>query len=478
MSRRTAHSGPEVASPETGSSAPDWANDIASARGNSAAMEMITGDSMTEEEASFLLDGAAEEESEERVGDGPAVQPEAEAETETATPSTRPNGKLGRVYDTHKIDTVGMESQATSEHAWSIDFFKRTYAANSSRYASVAAQTGVPAKLIAALHFRESSMNFSTYLHQGDPLGKKAVNHPNNIPIFYEWEKAAVHALNQKSGTADALNMDETTTDPAALATYAERYNGLGYHNKGKPSPYVYSGTDVYEGGKYVRDGVYDASVWDRQPGVMALMGSVDGMETSDEFATPQTAEEAWQAVVDGHQFLRHGQRGPAVRALQEKLVEAGHRIGVDGHFGNGTRSALIAFQLAQGLEADGRVGPKTAAVLSSPGPAEEAPAEEAPSEEAPAEEAPAEEAAAAGTETLSAGEQLWRAVKDGGMLLKQGLRNEFVKELQKRLVEAGQRIIVDGDFGPATRRAVIAVQRALGLSPDGVVGPNTARKL
>ncbi|MBK9366595.1 MAG: hypothetical protein IPN01_09755 [Deltaproteobacteria bacterium] len=155
--------------------------------------------------------------------------------------------------------------------------FKKHWEANKARYAAVAAKTGVPANLIAALHWRESSGNFGTYLHQGDPLGKPAVNWPNNIPVFHKWEDAAIHALGMKGKLAKDLGMASNTTDMAAMATYAEHYNGLGYANKGKPSPYVYSGTDQYDKGKYVRDGVYDPNTKDKQLGVVAMIKSIGG---------------------------------------------------------------------------------------------------------------------------------------------------------------------------------------------------------
>ena len=55
------------------------------------------------------------------------------------------------------------------------------------------------------------------------------------------------------------------------------------------------------------------------------------------------------------------------------------------------------------------------------------------------------------------------------------GAHGGYVKSLQALLVEkAGQHIGVDGAFGPATRAAVLNVQRFFRLSPDGVVGPTT----
>ena len=155
--------------------------------------------------------------------------------------------------------------------------FQQNWEKNRARYQAVATKTGVPAELIAAIHWRESDGDFNTYLHQGDPLGKPAKNWPTNIPVFTKWEEAAVHALNMKKTLRDDLGMTASTTDVAALATYAEHYNGLGYFKRGRVSPYVFSGTDQYSKGKYVRDGVFDANVRDRQLGVLAMLKSIAG---------------------------------------------------------------------------------------------------------------------------------------------------------------------------------------------------------
>lgn len=63
--------------------------------------------------------------------------------------------------------------------------------------------------------------------------------------------------------------------------------------------------------------------------------------------------------------MLRLGSKGARVRELQALLGRAGHRVEVDGDFGPTTRDALKAFQLQNGLTADGVYGPKTEAALA-----------------------------------------------------------------------------------------------------------------
>lgn len=64
-------------------------------------------------------------------------------------------------------------------------------------------------------------------------------------------------------------------------------------------------------------------------------------------------------AAADG--ILMLGERGEAVANLQRALSRAGLQPGkADGVFGHGTQAAVIAFQKAAGLKADGIAGPVT----------------------------------------------------------------------------------------------------------------------
>lgn len=62
--------------------------------------------------------------------------------------------------------------------------------------------------------------------------------------------------------------------------------------------------------------------------------------------------------------------------------------------------------------------------------------------------------------------------VRDAGLRI--GSTGYRVEALQKRLNELGFPVVVDMDFGPATRRAVMSFQAEHLLEVDGVVGPMT----
>lgn len=269
------------------------------------------------------------------------------------------------VYMQHAERTPNMMVGLSPVQENDMRLFLQNWEKNKHRYEEVSAATDMPAEMIAAIHWRESSAHFNTYLHQGDPLGKPAVNVPNNIPVFYEWEEAAIHALNMQyhKSRQDDLEINQDTRNPNALGTYAETYNGLGYFNRDTSSPYVYAGTDQYMSGKYVSDGRYNERTVDQQLGVMTMLGALDAIDTEQDMSPKAiSAEFAWRRICNGVKVIRKGHYGLEVEALQAKLQQLGYNIStVDGDFGNGTRQEVVKFQSTNGQIPDGVVGQNTA---------------------------------------------------------------------------------------------------------------------
>jgi peptidoglycan hydrolase-like protein with peptidoglycan-binding domain len=139
--------------------------------------------------------------------------------------------------------------------------------------------------------------------------------------------------------------------------------------------------------------------------------------------------------------WLKIGSTGNSVRYLQSVL-----EIRADGQFGPVTDKAVKAFQRANGLKADGIVGPLTWAKLgnSAPAPAPAPAPTPAPNRKPP----------------LSG----WLRIGSSGA---------SVRYLQSVLGTKA-----DGIFGPVTDRAVKAFQSQHRLKADGIVGPLTWAKL
>lgn len=136
------------------------------------------------------------------------------------------------------------------------------------RYKAISAKTGVPWQVIAVIHYREANQNWASNLAQGDPWNKKSIHVPAGRGPFPSFEDAAYDALTNCPPFA-AHNKDWSVGGTLALL---EKYNGLGYANKGLPSPYVWSGTNQYKSGKYIRDGVFSATTVDKQLGVAGIL--------------------------------------------------------------------------------------------------------------------------------------------------------------------------------------------------------------
>ena len=154
----------------------------------------------------------------------------------------------------------------------------RKIIANRARYAVVEAATGVPWFMIGPIHARESDMDFSTHLHNGDSLKARTHHVPAGRPKRgnppFPWDASAIDAL-----TMAPHELQKVKAWSVERILYeTEKYNGWGYLKRGN-SPYLWSWTSEYHGGKYVRDGVYDPSHWDEQAGCVALLKELAALE-------------------------------------------------------------------------------------------------------------------------------------------------------------------------------------------------------
>jgi peptidoglycan hydrolase-like protein with peptidoglycan-binding domain len=133
---------------------------------------------------------------------------------------------------------------------------------------------------------------------------------------------------------------------------------------------------------------------------------------------------------------LKRGSEGQDVKDLQEALIELDFKPGeVDGVFGVFTESAVKSFQNWAQTVTDGIVGPAT-----------------------------------------------WARLDDADRsdpTLRDGSTGVAVRGLQRRLIDAGYDIDeIDGRFGSQTEAAVRAFQESSELEIDGIVGPQTWKRL
>lgn len=138
------------------------------------------------------------------------------------------------------------------------------------RYEAVGSLFGIPFWVIGAIHYRESSFDFTTWLANGDPLYRNGRPAPtNHVPIglgpAINWESASILSLQHERWSA---GMD---WDLVSALMHLERYNGLGYYKHMIQSPYIWAGTNHYHSGKYSSDGRFDSSLADKQLGCAAI---------------------------------------------------------------------------------------------------------------------------------------------------------------------------------------------------------------
>lgn len=153
---------------------------------------------------------------------------------------------------------------------------------NKARFLAVEKRNNVRWFAVAIIKEREAGSDpaFKRSIAQGDPWDVKSKNVPKNRGPFKSWDDAADDALINCSPYA-ARWQDWSA---GGMMTILEKYNGVGYANRGLPSPYIWSATNQYVKGKYVRDGVFDPEFVDQQIGCAALLLAMQKLDASVTF--------------------------------------------------------------------------------------------------------------------------------------------------------------------------------------------------
>jgi len=151
------------------------------------------------------------------------------------------------------------------------------------RYKQISVRTAVPWDFIAGIHLRESNLDFSTYLGNGQRLDHVTTIVPKGRGPFQSFEDGATDALFH---APPYIGNNKDWSIPSYL-TASEALNGLGYYYHGLPSPYVWSGTDQYVKGKFVADHVFDPNVVDKQLGTAGLIICLQKADKTVTFPNP-----------------------------------------------------------------------------------------------------------------------------------------------------------------------------------------------
>jgi lysozyme family protein len=235
------------------------------------------------------------------------------------------------------FDTCVVNLEKLSEINSIVSKIKRS----KSRYEMVGDKLSIPWYFIGIIHSLEGGGNFKTHLHNGDPLTARTVQVPKGRPKTgnppFEWEFSAEDAL-----TLEGLDQWKDWSIPGILFKL-EGYNGYGYHKAtiNINSPYLWSYSNHYTKGKFVKDGVFSPTAVSKQCGAAILLRRLIEtqalpVEISDKiFLIKQlgaTVVFAPNRIVE------------KARELQQLLNLAGAHLLADGKAGRNTSDAYFRF--------------------------------------------------------------------------------------------------------------------------------------
>ena len=217
-------------------------------------------------------------------------------------------------------------------------------AANKNRYHQAGGPLGVPWWFVAILHELESGADFSTHLHNGDPLTHKTVNVPAGRPPGnppFTWLRSA----------RDALRFDRVANVQDWSISHAlfrfEGFNGFGYRSRGINSPYLWSFSNKYTKGKFVADGVFDPNAVSEQCGAAVLLREMVNQDLGEPTVLDHSRRVQRPRLTSPRSLPPRSRRAPGIPAFRYSAGPAARasdgrrrhspRVAADGPIPSGT---------------------------------------------------------------------------------------------------------------------------------------------
>lgn len=154
-----------------------------------------------------------------------------------------------------------------SDRMAAADAIVRRMASREARYRAVTDALGVPWWFLAAIHELEHSGRFTTSMTVTDPIDVPPGQPiPNATISDAQWDDTARTLLRSRG-----LPSWHDWSVPGAAYQW-ERFSGFGYRSHDVPTPYLWSYSNQYRAGKFIRAGVFSPTTVSQQAGALVLL--------------------------------------------------------------------------------------------------------------------------------------------------------------------------------------------------------------
>ena len=216
-----------------------------------------------------------------------------------------------------------------------LDKVVQTITAGKNQYEQISEATNIPWYFIGITHNMESGCNFKKHLHNGDPLTARTVQVPKGYP------KKGNPPFSFFDSAVDALQLEGfakwTDWSIGGMLYSFEKYNGFGYRKNNINSPYLWSCSNQYSKGKYVKDGVFDPQAVSSQVGTAVILRRMSELQiaVAGELDILSQVKDIGSGVkFDPDKYHLNAEQ------LQKLLNAAGQHLRVDGKAGRNTSDA------------------------------------------------------------------------------------------------------------------------------------------